>query len=364
MIDLFHHHFVKFIMKHLIFIITFLFSVVHSMAFATDPFLFGMDGPPQHILVNNRILAIVNGKPISVIDIMKKLDVLFYKQYPQYTSNNAARYQFYKVNWKKILQDLIDKELILADAQEAKVKVTSGEIRKEMESTFGPNIIMNLDKTGISFDDASKMMEDDILLRRMVGFRAQLKALKKITPQVVKNAYEEFAKNNVLPEKWQYQVIAIRDEDPLKGKKEAHHIHQYLLNYEGPIEELPKSIEPLNLTAKISVSELFSHEEKDLSPAYKEVLTTLSPNRFSSPIAQASKKDKSTVFRIFYLKEKIAGGAPSFDEVGKKIRYELLEDAIEKETLAYFEHLRKHYHVHENGFNELVATGFEPFSLK
>lgn len=363
MIMPYHHSFVKFIMKHYIFIILFLFVANHSVAFAKDPFLFGMEGPKQHILVNNRILAIANGKPISVIDIMKKMDVLFYKQYPQYTSNNAARFQFYKVNWKRILQDLIDKELILADAQEAKVKVTNGEVRKEMEATFGPNIILNLDKAGITFDDAWKMMEDDILLRRMVGFRAQLKALKKITPQVVKNAYEEFAKNNIQPEKWQYQVIAIRDEDALKGETEANRIHQFLLNHHGSIEELSKAIENDSST-KITISELFTHEEKDLSPAYKEVLVSLSQNSFSAPIAQKSKKDKSTAFRIFYLKERTAAGAPTFNEVGKKIRYELLEEAIEKETIAYFEHLRKHYHVHENGFNELVAEGFEPFSLK
>ncbi len=29
------------------------------------------------------------------------------------------------------------------------------------------------------------MMEEDIIIRRMVGYRAQLKALKRITPQVV-----------------------------------------------------------------------------------------------------------------------------------------------------------------------------------
>lgn len=354
-------------MKKSLILFTLILTSFTSLAFAArEPFLFGMEEPSQHILLNNRILAIVNGKPISVVDVMKKMDVLFYKQYPQYTSNNAARFQFYKINWKKIVQDLIDKELILADAQEAKVKVTSGEIRKEMESTFGPNIIINLDKAGITFDDAWKMMEDDILLRRMVGFRAQLKAIKRITPQVVKTAYEEFAKNNVQPEKWDYQVIAIRDVNPEKGAEQANLVYQRLIDGTTPSEELPKVLEALDgieSTTKITVSELFSHEEKELSPAYKAVLTTLNTNSYSSPITQKS-KDKSTVFRIFYLKERTPGGAPLFSAIGNKIKYQLLEEAIEEETIAYFERLRKHYHVHENGFQDLIAEGFEPFILK
>src|SRR5580704_3365582 len=79
------------------------------------PMLFGKG--ERKIVVNNRILAKVNGKAISVLDIMKKMDMLFYRQYPQYANNAEARQQFYSMYWKTALQECIDKELIMADAQ-------------------------------------------------------------------------------------------------------------------------------------------------------------------------------------------------------------------------------------------------------
>src|SRR5205085_3839907 len=94
----------------------------------------------KRIIVNNRILAKVNGKALSVYDIMKKMDLLFYRAFPEYTSSTVARFQFYEMNWQAVLRDLIDKELIIADADENKVEVSSGDVRQEMETLFGPNI--------------------------------------------------------------------------------------------------------------------------------------------------------------------------------------------------------------------------------
>src|SRR5262249_20356447 len=122
----------------------------------SNKMLFGNEN--KKIFVNNRILAKVNGKAISIMDIMKKMDLLFYKQFPQYAGSTEARHQFYSLYWKNALQDSIDKELIMADAKEAKLEVTGGEIRQELEALFGPNIIANLDKAGISYDDAAEMI--------------------------------------------------------------------------------------------------------------------------------------------------------------------------------------------------------------
>ena len=72
------------------------------------------------------------------------------------------------MSWKSALEEIIDKELILADAQESKIEVSSGDVRQEMERSFGPNIIANLDKAGISFEEASKIMQEEIIIRRMI----------------------------------------------------------------------------------------------------------------------------------------------------------------------------------------------------
>src|SRR5665647_2210950 len=83
------------------------------------------------IFVNNRILARVNGKPISAYDVMKKMDIIFFKQFPEYMSSTEARFQFYTYNWAHELEEMVTKELILADAKESKVEVSGGDLRQE-----------------------------------------------------------------------------------------------------------------------------------------------------------------------------------------------------------------------------------------
>ncbi|MGA8165085.1 MAG: hypothetical protein WB791_08700, partial [Waddliaceae bacterium] len=87
----------------------------------------------RYIFINNRILSQVNGKAISIVDVMKKMDLLFYRQFPQYSSSVEARFQFYEINWRHVWEDLVDKELILAEAAENKIGMTNGDIRQEME---------------------------------------------------------------------------------------------------------------------------------------------------------------------------------------------------------------------------------------
>lgn len=320
--------------------------------------------PEKQIFVNNRILAKVNGKPISVVDVMKKMDVHFYRQYPQYASSPVARFQFYQISWQPVLKELIDKELLLADAEEHQLNVSSGDVRQAMEDLFGPNIIANLDKINLSFEEAWKIVREDSIIKRMLYIRAHAKASKKITPQDVRKAYEEFAKNNTRDDEWQYIVVSVRDPDSTYGADVANYAYQLLLDKHVPFNELPKHVTSFaswKSTTKVTVSEEFHHTEKDLSPAYKEILVKMPPNTFSQPIAQKSRKDNGTVFRIFYLKSKIPGGVIPFSEVEEKLKDQLLDQAVADETETYLKKLHQHHNVQES---ILLDDNFEPFALK
>lgn len=331
-----------------------------------ESFSLAQQEEPKQIFVNNRILAKVNGKAISVIDVMKKMDLSFYRQYPQYTSNVMARHQFYQMSWKNVLQELLDKELIIADAEENKLPVTSGDIRQEMESLFGPNIIVNLDKVGLTFDDAWKMVKDDIILRRMMYIRVQSKVIKKVTPKEIREAYEDFAATNVRPDEWHYQVISVRNPDSEKGAETAQFAYQLLATDKIAIADLPAHVTTFanwSSKTKVSTSEEFTHTEKDLAPNYKEILLQLQPDSYSQPVAQKTRKDNSTVFRIFYLKEMVPGGVVPFAEVEGKLKEHMLNEMIDKESEVYIKKLRRHYNVQESDLKQLSGE-FEPFTLK
>lgn len=318
----------------------------------------------SHIEVNNRILANVNGKPISVIDVMKKMDMIFFKQFPEYTSSKAARHQFYNINWKQVLQDLIDKELILADAEEAKLNVTSGEVRREMESMFGPNIILNLDKIGMTMEEARNIIKGDIILRRMMLYRVNSKALRKVGPQEIKVAYENYMKANIRSDEWKYRVISIRDKEPSNGATVAKEIEEIVKNNTDSFEGLSQKINGLSLpnSTKVTVSEELKHRDEQISPSYKEVLSGMASGKFSDPIAQKS-RDSGTVYRIFYLEDKVNGGVVGFSEVEAALKDKLLSEAIDKETHKYLKKLRKHFAVTES-IKETLPQDFQPFTLQ
>ena len=328
--------------------------------------LFG-NSQDEKITVNNRILARVNGKAISVIDVMKKMDMLFYKQFPQFISSAKARHQFYKANWQHVLTEIIDKELLVADAEESKLVISAGDVRQEMESLFGPNIIANLDKIGLSFDEAYDMVLADITIRRMMYFRVQIKAISQATPQKINECYVKIASENRRDNRFIYQVVTVRHRDSTKAAKTADLAYKLLTEDHIPLLELSIKIAeetPENSkNGTVTLSEVYNTNEKELSELYKKTLLTLSPGEYSSPVIQKSRQDNSIAVRIIFLKEMIPGGDIPFADLESKIKGVLIEEGIEKESKAYIKRLREHFDVQEDHLNILNVTEFEPFEL-
>lgn len=345
----------------ILFVLCLLFGISTLQA-QNSQMLFGKES--KKIFVNNRILAIVNGKPISVMDIMKKMDMLFYKQYPQYAGSTDARHKFYTMYWKNALQESIDKELIMADAKETKMEVSSGDIRQEMESMFGPNIIANLDTAGISYDDAVQMIKDDMIIKRMMGGRVNAIAVRMVSPQAVHTAYEEYAKSTTKSDEWIYRVISIRGDET----SEVADVAYKLLSEENtPLDALVEkvnTVNPMGENVTLKVSEEFRHSSKDVSKEYNEILTALEIGKYSKPTMQISKVDQSPVYRIFFLKDVIVGKPKSFEEVESRLREKLIEIMVGKETDKYIDKLRKHHNVNEELLKAMVPDDFEPFALK
>lgn len=341
------------------------FLTLFGSLISADPFLFGKSDN-VHIEVNNRVLAYVNAKAITVMDVMKKMDMLFFKHFPEYASSPQARFQYYQINWKSILQELIDKELILADAEENKIPLTPGDVRQEMEMLFGPNIIANLDKIGLTFDEAFKIVQGDLLLKRTMMVRVNSKALRSVTPQLIREAYNEFAKNNIKKEMWNYQVVTIRNPDPTLGAETAALSHRLLTESQISLSQLIATIEGMNAKGKsvISISDPLFHAENDMAEIIKTNLLKMSSGSISQPIAQKSRADKSTVFRILVLNEKIPAGAVPYSEVENQIKNELFDKAIQRESEIYLKKLREHYAISENYISERISSDFQPFSIK
>jgi hypothetical protein len=320
------------------------------------------------IFINNRILAKVNGKPISTYDLMKKIDLAFFRQYPQYSSSIEARFQFYELSWKPALAEMIDKELILADALESKIEVSHGDVRQEIEASFGPNIIDNLDKAGFSFEDASKMMQEEIIIRRLLAGRVQAKALRQVTPSKVRLAYEEFIRDpaNIRLTQWSYRMVTIKERSLEKTEEVAKAAYQLLLHGVS-LDQLSSQLKErkmLGRKGKVTVSNFIRQNDQELSKDYRDILIDLDQGMYSQPFAHKSRSNNTTVYRILFIAEKIPGGVPSYKEMEGTLKEKLLDEEIDKETDQYLARLRQHYHIRQSDLDAYLPPDYQPFMLK
>ena len=332
------------------------FAAISAIAAPLPPVDFSND---QKIAIQNSILAKVNGTTISMMDVKKKMDLVFHQNYPHLDKSSQARYQFYEGSWRHVLMEMIDQQLILADAVEKEAKLTDGEIREEMEERFGPNIMLTLDKIGLTYDETWKMIREELLVRRMTWWFIHSKAVSRVTPQDIRQAFRLYLKENPSFQEWKYRVIAIRGDQP---EASAEKVHQFLIAKGQSPESLDEELKQLD--PSIQISSEYAAADKDLSDAHRKVLSTLSPGGYSAPSLQKSRTENRTVARIFYLAQVTDHPAPQFEAIAPNLRNDLIQKAVAQESGVYLEKLRKHYGFDGRHLKETIPEDLHPFSLE
>jgi hypothetical protein len=312
------------------------------------------------IAVQNTILTKVNGKTISVLDVKKKMDVAFHQSFPQFADDIRARHQFYEMSWRNVLIDMIDNELIVSDALDKEIKLTDGEVREEMENRFGPNVMQTLDKIGVSYDEAWKMLKNEMLVQRMLFWFVQSKAMSSVSPQDIRQAYRLYLEKNPAYTEWKYRVISIRLDKANEALSEK--VYELLSASGKPPQELAEELKKLDAPENaIAISNEFIAKDQELSELHHASLADLLPGHYSAPSFQTSRIDKKTVYRIFYLIEKNDHPALNFEDLATRLRDELIQKAASDESKNYITKLRKHY-----GFDSAAALpeDLHPFALQ
>ena len=272
-------------------------------------FLFtSLHAEPSSIVVHNQVLAKVHGKVISVIDVMKKLDMLFYRQFPEHIHSQEAKYQFYTTYWKGVFNDLIDRELVIADAEEKNFVVSNGDIREELEEIFGPDVMLNLDKVGLTVEDAWEMIKADILIRRMLYLEVRMRVFAQITPQTVKKAYEERVVTSNRNEECVWSTLSFRSDSPDVPLAAMADRAYTLLKQEKILpQEIQARLQALpewDARTIVTISPQFRETLKNITPQMQQLFKEMSPGEYSKPLLQTSKNDGTPVVRIWAIHEK------------------------------------------------------------
>jgi hypothetical protein len=333
-----------------------------SFLLANDRLMIPSLQDSQKVAVQNAILAKVNGNTISMIDVKKKMDIMFHQNYPQFIESSQARLQFYEMSWKHVLMDLIDHELMVADAEEKEIKLTDSEIRETMENRFGPNIMQTLDKIGLSFDEAWKLTRNEMIVQRMSWWFIHAQAQASVTPQEIKKAYKLYLEKNPPYTEWKYRVVSIRVNNT--DDEAANQVHDFLVRSKKDPASLESELKSFNTsTATVSVSGEFHAKTHELSEAHKTALANLQPHAYSKPAFQINRVDKKGVYRIFYLVDSKEHPAPSFEVIAPQLRAELTQKAVTRKSDEYLGKLRKKYGFTADAENA-IPKDLHPFSIQ
>lgn len=314
----------------------------------------------SQIAVQNRILLKINGKVITVMDLAKRLDLLLYRQYPQLSDVPLVKYQFYQTNWRPVLDTMIDDELILADAKEKKVEATDGDVREEMEKLFGPDVVLNLHRIDLTYDEAFSLLKEELVVQRMVQMMVRSKATV-VQPAEVRKLYEKMSEEGKKDPVWVYQVLTVEAGDLEKGAEALEEAYKLLSEEHRSIENVMAVLSEKTYEPRLNA---FNRKESELSGSHKAVLETLIAHHYSRPQLSASKKEKSWLFRLFYLEDKREGSPLAFQEVEKKLSMHLIQEAVAKESVIYVHKLRSHFGVTEDYLAQMIPEGFQPFQIR
>ena len=318
---------------------------------------------PQEIVVNNRILTTVNGKTLSMLDVVKQMDVFLSEHYPQYLDSEPTKMQFYTTQWKATLQRMVDQELMMADAESREIKASDAEVREEIQNRYGPNVMGSLDKIGISYEEAKQMVHQDLVVQKIQWLRVTSKALSKVTTELVKQAFEERLIKNPPKEMWTYQFLTLRYDTLDMAISRAEQIKKLQETSGGVLSvaaDMCKQTLPEEDWTRISLSAELSAEDKELSQMHHDVLSQMSPNNWSEPIVQKS-RDGSQVVRVFHLKSHTKQEKPTFQAMATGIKQELLNQYADKEMESYLTRLYKRFNYSPSSLD--IPVTFEPFSF-
>ena len=323
---------------------------------------------PKTIHFHNRPLIKINGKTISLVDVVKKLDMQLLKNAPHVLSDLPSKHHYYSTNWRMAFNELIEQEMIKLDSEQLKFSISEADIRTELDSTIGLNLISKLDSIGITLEEAKQMVESEMMVRQMLWMKAYSKALQTVTPEIIKNTYAEVVKKDLLKQKevWCYQVLTIKAKNPDKEKEVAQKAYT-LLNSSDSIMTNVVDVLKTQLQSQqdfeVSISKDITVDSHSVSASHHEILTALKENEYSQPIFQTVRNSKEGVHKIYHLKNHTVESPQTFEQIAPNIKDKLIQMAADKEKTIYIESLKQKFFVTDAEVNDVAPKDYDPFIL-
>ncbi len=328
-------------------------------------------GNRNKLIIENRVLARIDDRPISVIDVMKKMSIQFYLNYPHLLDSELSRFQFYKAVWRDQLDKIIDDDLIAIDADLNSVTINDGEVRQELEKRFGPQIILTLEKIGLTYDEAWNMVKNETLAQHMLYRHLYFKGIcnssgVNVSPNDLLTAFHEYMHENKKPDHWKYHIISFTGPNALENVRSSQSVIDQLQgakNFSTLSMKLKDAISNFD-EKNITISDEIDLASNQILESHRNILLSLDTHNLSEPLEETSRVNNQPVYRVFYLSSYSPGGEVSLSEVEQELMRQLRNQKHSSEQMSYVTSLRERYGLTKEAINDSLPQDFEPFQIR
>ena len=302
----------------------------------------------EKLVIDNKILATINGEHISVLDVKKKIDFILKSRNPSKNLTLSEKFLAYNSQWRHALHQMIFAKLIEWDSKSvSKGDIPENIIHGTILDKFGVKYLEVLDDSSMTLEDARKIVKKDLFVRQMNSLVA-MKA--RDVPKNIRMEYDRFVKKNPETDVLEYRIVTVsKSTDNESPFEHAKIVYDSILKGDKDIDSVAAE------DKAVKVSKLYTVNAIDLNSKFRTILSKLDSKEFSSPIEGRKRA------QIFYLHNKSHFDPPSFVSKYLEIEQELMMKNISKIEQNRFKEFEKRYGYSVMDDDKL--NSFTPFRL-
>lgn len=316
-------------------------TLLACLIIGSAPAIVGMATPTEaHAEIIDRIVARINDEIITLHELKKQATpfLLQQGQDPAVLEDPAKR----KEILADVLQELVDRKLLLQEAAELDLSISDQEVDQWLEYTRQQQGLNKeqfeqlIEQYGMSYEDYREMIRENLLKLRMVKIKigSQVKISEKEVEQEVKARYGD---TGVKQEYLAIRHILIRPEADTpeasaKAKARAQELRQKIAQG-AEFAELAKEASDGPSAQKGGF--LGTYTRGDLDPDFEAAAFRLDAGEVSEPV-----KTKFG-YHIIKVDDVEMRQSDDVEEIKAQIRAQLQQQGVEKQLQVYLDDLRE-----------------------
>ena len=234
---------------------------------------------------NNKILTHVGPKTITVLDVKKEMDRQIYIYDKKKFSDVEAIAQFYRTNWKSVLNKLVQDELTFLEAERMKFTLPEHQIQEKSKELFGNDQIESLNFLSITPETAKDFSNKQLIASNMIGYMVLKPTFQQVTPSTLSLAYNDHIKALEKKDKWTYKLLYVQGKDNNIVEEKALLISSLIEDKKHVnLSNILKNIGTNNEAIKFTLSDQITLKTEELSPKILQILQNLEEGTTSKVI--------------------------------------------------------------------------------